>query len=222
MPALAQLFGEQLQRNNGDTDNNRLRLFLLSGDWLPLTLPDLLRRHCTEAQVVSLGGATEASIWSIYFPIHDVDPAWKSIPYGKPLENQRFHVLKPDLSECADWVVGDLYIGGIGLAKGYWKDDSKTAASFIVHPKTGERLYKTGDLGCYRADGNIEFLGREDTQVKVHGHRIELGEIEAVLANHEAISDAIVLAVGENRHNKNLVAYIVPQEPVTDLSLIHI
>ncbi|MBQ4814053.1 amino acid adenylation domain-containing protein [Pseudoalteromonas luteoviolacea] len=215
VPALAQLLAEQLERL-GDVPELALRVFLLSGDWLPLTLPNALRSYCQDAEVISLGGATEASIWSIYFPINNIDPTWKSIPYGKPLENQKFYVLKPDLRECADWVVGDLYIGGIGVAKGYWKDEEKTQSSFIINPHNGERLYKTGDLGRYRADGNIEFLGREDSQVKVHGHRIELGEIESALTGHDDIKDAIVLAVGENRHNKSLVAYIVPESGNAD------
>lgn len=209
VPALAQLYFEQLEIEKNCSES--LRLFLLSGDWLPLSLPDNLRTVCPNSTVVSLGGATEASIWSIYYRISSVDPEWKSIPYGKPLENQTFHVLRADLSASPQWVIGDLYIGGIGLAKGYWKDLAKTNASFITHPETGERLYKTGDLGRYLPDGNIEFMGREDSQVKVHGHRIELGEIEAVLAKHELVHDAVVLALGENRHNKRLVAYIQPK-----------
>ena len=87
---------------------------------------------------------------------------WVSIPYGKPLLNQTFHVLNDALAPCPVWVPGELYIGGIGLAKGYWRDPEKTAASFITHPRTGERLYRTGDLGRYLPDGNIEFMGREE------------------------------------------------------------
>ena len=82
---------------------------------------------------------------------------------------------------------GELYIGGVGLAQGYWRDAEKTAASFIDHPRTGERLYRTGDLGRYLPDGSIEFLGREDFQVKIQGHRIELGEIEAALEQHPGV-----------------------------------
>ena len=91
------------------------------------------------------------------------------------------------------WVSGSLYIGGVGLAKGYLRDEEQTRASFIVHPRTGERLYRTGDMGRYLPDGNIEFLGRKDTQVKVGGHRIELGEIEATLVEHASVASAAVL-----------------------------
>ena len=192
-----------------------LRLVLLSGDWIPVTLPDRIKALVEGVQVISLGGATEASIWSILYPIETVDPAWKSIPYGKPMVNQRFHVLNEALEPCPVWVPGQLYIGGIGLAKGYWRDEEKTCASFITHPRTGERLYRTGDLGRYLPDGNIEFLGREDFQVKLQGYRIELGEIEAALTQHPAVRVAVVTAVGEPQGNKRLVAYVVPNQEQT-------
>jgi amino acid adenylation domain-containing protein len=183
-----------------------LRLVLLSGDWLPSTLPTQLQNLVKGIQVISLGGATEASIWSILYPISQVDPAWKSIPYGKPMQNQRFYVLNQALEVCPVWVTGQLYIGGVGLAKGYWQDELKTAASFIIHPRTGERLYRTGDLGRYLPDGTIEFLGREDFQVKIGGYRIELGEIEAALEQHSAVKEAVVIALGQY---KRLAAYVV-------------
>ena len=161
------------------------------------------------ARVVSLGGATEASIWSITHPIERVDPGWSSIPYGTPLANQSFAVLDRQMCPRPVWATGDLYIGGLGLAAGYWRDPDKTARSFVHHPVTGERLYRTGDLGRYLPDGTIEFLGREDSQVKVQGFRIELGEIEAALRRHPAISDAVATVQGERMGHKRLVAYIV-------------
>ncbi|MBE9224522.1 amino acid adenylation domain-containing protein [Phormidium sp. LEGE 05292] len=195
-----------------------LRLILLSGDWLPLNLPNQIRAVFEQAQVISLGGATEASIWSILYPIEQVDPTWKSIPYGRPMRHQRFYVLNEALEQCPIWVTGQLYIGGIGLAQGYWRNPEKTNASFIIHPQTQERLYKTGDLGRYLPDGNIEFIGREDFQVKVNGHRIELGEIEVTLKQHSSVKEAIVTAIGESQENKQLVAYIVPNsEEISNL-----
>jgi pyochelin synthetase len=189
---------------------NSLRLALLSGDWIPLTLPDAIRTLIEEIQIISLGGATEASIWSIAYPITTVDSSWKSIPYGQPLTNQRFYVFNEILEPCPIWVEGTLYIGGIGLARGYWRDEEKTNSSFITHPVTGERLYCTGDRGRYLPDGNIEFLGREDLQVKIRGYRLELGEIEAALEQHPDLKTAIVTTVGEQSERKTLAAYIVP------------
>lgn len=142
---------------------------------------------------------------------------WISIPYGKAMLNQTFHVLNADLLPCPTWVPGELYIGGIGLAKGYWRDDEKTAASFITHPGTGKRLYRTGDLGRYLPDGNIEFMGREDFQVKIQGFRVELGDIEAALEAHPGVRNTVVIASGPDRGNKRLIAYLVPeQDPAPD------
>ncbi|HEX7184093.1 MAG TPA: amino acid adenylation domain-containing protein, partial [Thermoanaerobaculia bacterium] len=185
-----------------------LRLALLSGDWIPVRLPERIRSQFPGSQVISLGGATEASIWSILYPIDEVEPSWTSIPYGRAMASQTVRVLGEDLEPRPVWVPGDLYIGGTGLALGYWGDEEKTSASFLVHPRTGERLYRTGDLGRLLPDGNIEFLGRDDTQVKVQGHRIELGEIEAVLADHTAVSAAVVSVVGEREGPQQLVAYV--------------
>jgi amino acid adenylation domain-containing protein len=218
VPVLMQML---LEYTSGRSDAlpQSLRLVMLSGDWLPLSLPNQIRVLLENVKVVSLGGATEASIWSILYPIETIDPTWKSVPYGCPMANQHFYVLNDTLELCPVSVPGQLYIGGIGLAKGYWRDEEKTNASFIIHPHTQERLYKTGDLGRYLPDGNIEFLGREDFQVKVNGYRIELGEIEAALQKHPGIKKAVVTAVGESRENKQLVAYVVFQQnlPVQNL-----
>ena len=150
------------------------RLVMLSGDWIPVSLPDRIRRVAPPgAQISSLGGATEASIWSILYPIGSVDPAWKSIPYGKSLRNQEVKVRDAQLAECPVGETGRIYIGGVGVALGYYRDPQRTAERFVVHPETGERLYWTGDLGRLLPDGNIEFLGREDLQVKIDGYRVE-------------------------------------------------
>ena len=187
-----------------------LRLVLMSGDWIPVELPGRLRARSENVSILSLGGATEASIWSILFPVEEVDPSWPSIPYGHPMDNQTFHVLDHRFEPRPVWVPGELYIGGVGLAWGYWRDEEKTAAAFVRHPETGERLYRTGDWGRYLPDGEIEFLGREDSQVKIRGHRIELGEIETVLGRHPAVRAAVVQALGDPRGDRRLAAFVVP------------
>ncbi|NWE73878.1 AMP-binding protein, partial [Pseudomonas gingeri] len=144
VPALLGLLLESVE-NQGGTLPASLRLAMLSGDWIALNLADRARALQPAIEVISLGGATEASIWSICYPIGEVDPAWRSIPYGKALDHQRFHVLDEALQQRPTWVPGQLYIGGVGLAKGYWRDEVQSAASFFAHPLTGERLYRTGD-----------------------------------------------------------------------------
>ena len=160
VPALLEMLVDYTETCPEALSYSRLRLVLLSGDWIPTSLPDRLWNLIPAVEIISLGGATEASIWSILYPIDAVDPSWKSIPYGKPMCNQCFFVLNEMLQPCPVWVPGHLYIGGIGLAKGYWHDEEKTRASFLLHPQTGERLYRTGDLGRYLPDGNIEFRTR--------------------------------------------------------------
>lgn len=187
-----------------------LRLVLLSGDWIPVTLPDRIRQVAPQAEIVSLGGATEASIWSILYPIREVPEESGSIPYGRPMANQRLYVLDHASEPRPTWVPGDIHIAGMGLALGYWKDEALTDVSFINHPRTGERLYRTGDLGRYLPDGNIEFLGREDSQVKILGYRIELGEIESALGQHPRVRSAAVVARGSSERRR-LIAYVVAE-----------
>jgi amino acid adenylation domain-containing protein len=188
-----------------------LRLVFMSGDWVPMTLPGQLEKTFPGAQLIALGGATEASVWSNYFEIGGLDPNWTSIPYGKPIQNAQYYVLDRQLQPCPIGVTGELYIGGDCLASGY-SDPVKTAAQFIPSPlPLGGRLYRTGDLARFFPDGNIEFLGRIDHQVKIRGYRIELGEIEAVLAQHEQVAVAVTLARGSSREDQQLVAYVVPQ-----------
>ncbi|AUX27628.1 hypothetical protein SOCEGT47_082240 [Sorangium cellulosum] len=208
VPALMQMLVEHL--GAGARACASLRWVILSGDWIPVPLPDRIRRACPGARVIGSGGPTETSIWSIFYPIGEVDPTWTSIPYGKPLRNQRVHVLDARMRPCPEWVTGRMYVGGVCLARGYHRDPAQTAERFIEHPDTGERLYWTGDLGRYLPDGNIEFVGREDFQVKIQGNRIELGEIEAALARHPDVERAVVVVDTAPAGGKRLVACYVP------------
>ncbi|MEV7612194.1 amino acid adenylation domain-containing protein [Streptomyces sp. NPDC089799] len=208
VPAQLQMLMHYLDVEPADLGS--LRLALLSGDWIPLSLPAHAGRHVPDAELVSLGGATEAAIWSIHHRIEAVAPHWRSIPYGIPLANQRFHVLDAALRDRPDLVVGELFIAGTGLATGYLNDPERSAERFFVHPDTGERLYRTGDLGRYLPDGEIEFCGRADQQVKIRGHRIELGEIEAVLGEHPEVGTCVVLAAGSDAFERALIAFVIP------------
>jgi amino acid adenylation domain-containing protein len=212
VPALMELLVECAE-GRPEGIRSAVRTVWLSGDWIAVSLPARIRRVLPGAEVVSLGGATEASIWSIAYPIEAVGAGWRSIPYGWPLRNQTFHVLDEAGEPCPAWVTGELYIGGVGVARGYWRDAERTAARFVREPASGAVRYRTGDLGRYWADGTLEFLGREDQQVKVHGYRIELGEIEAALGTHAGVREAVVAAVGPERGARRLVAYVVPTDP---------
>ncbi|MGO4833553.1 amino acid adenylation domain-containing protein, partial [Rhizobiaceae sp. 2RAB30] len=213
VPALMQL---AIEGTRGASLSS-LRLVMLSGDWIPLNLPDRIRPAAPDAEIHSLGGATEASIWSILYPIAKIDPEWRSIPYGHAMDHQSIHVLDANLAVCPPWVPGDLYIGGIGVALGYWRDPVKTAASFITHPVTSERLYRTGDMGRYLGDGEIEFLGRKDFQVKIQGYRVECAEVEAALLATPDIGATVVSAAADDAGTRHLVAYVVPNDQERDL-----
>lgn len=212
VPALMQMLTDYLQHHPVALAD--LRLVLMSGDWVPTSLPGQIRQLLPAAQIIALGGATEASIWSNYYEvtteITTKIAGSQSVPYGKALANQQMYVMQQDLSLAPVWLPGDLYIGGAGLADGYWRDHDKTAASFIDHPVSRQRLYRTGDRGRLLPDGNIEFIGRADSQVKIQGYRIETGEIEARLKQHPQVSDALVTS-WQNQNSRQLAAYVTRQ-----------
>ncbi|MDQ2902116.1 MAG: amino acid adenylation domain-containing protein [Chloroflexota bacterium] len=213
-PAALQQLVPFFQTNRDPQRRDSLRLVFLSGDWIPVKLPDAVRTTFPGVEVVSLGGATEATIWSNFYRIGAVSPQWLSIPYGKPIQNAQYYVLDSYLNPCPVGVAGDLYIGGDCLASGYINEPELTAQKFLPDPFTGRAgqvLYRTGDMARFWPDGNIEFLGRLDTQVKIRGYRIELGEIEAVLVRHPAVQVAVVDARRDGSGEKSLVAYLVPQ-----------
>ncbi|MDR6504097.1 amino acid adenylation domain-containing protein [Burkholderia ambifaria] len=174
-----------------------LRLALLSGDWIAPTLGARLRDAFPAIVPISLGGATEVSIWSVFHPIAPADAALPSIPYGRPLSNQQCFVRAPDGRERPDGVVGELLLGGRGLALAYRGNDAETARRFFVDAD-GRRLYRTGDLARWLPDGELELLGRMDGQVKVQGYRIELGEIEAAAMRAGCIARAVASVARRN------------------------
>lgn len=212
-PALLELVVEQLE-SGGAPPLDGLRLALLGGDWVPLSLPGRTRKVAPGLRFVALGGATESSIHSTVYEVGEVDPAWTSIPYGRPMANQRTYILDAALQPVPPGVAGELHLAGIGLATGYLDRPELTGERFFdwsCGEVTGERLYRTGDVARYGPDGLIELLGRSDFQVKVHGHRIELGEIEAVLRSHDAVKDAVVATRRDAAGELRLVAYVVPR-----------
>ncbi|MGW2731421.1 serine hydroxymethyltransferase [Streptomyces sp. NPDC001494] len=211
VPVLMELLvGEAETRT--DRTLGTLRLAVLSGDWIPLNLPDRARAQASGLRVVGSGGPTETICWSLFHPIGAVDPEWTSIPYGKPIANQRYYIVDRDLRPRPTWARGEMAVASpLGLAIGYLGDPERTRAKFVTLPETGERAYLTGDFGRLLPDGDIEILGREDFQVKVAGQRIELGEIEAVLNRFDGVRTAVVTAPRSSAAVVRLQAFVVPE-----------
>lgn len=201
VPQLMQLLLDYAQDVGVVLDS--FKVVLLSGDWLPLPIASQIKAHHEQTIVMSLGGATEGSIWSIW---HEIKEDLTFVPYGRAMPGQKMYVLNPFGGHCPNGVTGELYIGGEGVALGYWLNKDGTEQAFITHPHLG-RLYKTGDFGRWHPEGYIEFLGRQDNQVKRHGYRVELAEIAMKLKQIDGIDDALV-----RLHDNRLIAYVMSKQ----------
>ncbi|MDI3411489.1 amino acid adenylation domain-containing protein [Bacillus sonorensis] len=184
-------------------DNHSLRILLTGGDKLNIYKEK-------NYQIVNNYGPTENTVVSTSFTI---DKTYQNIPIGKPIDNVQAFILNQDNKLCPLGAVGELCIGGEGLARGYLHRPELTAEKFIPHPFTpGERMYRTGDLAKILPDGNIQFLGRVDQQVKIRGYRIEPGEIESRLLEHTDIDEAAVIAREDGDHDSYLCAYVAAKK----------
>jgi mycobactin phenyloxazoline synthetase len=166
-----------------------LRTVLLGGDWVGTDLPGRVAAQAPASRFAGLGGTTETAIHSTVCEVRSAPSGWRSVPYGTPLRNVVCRVVDAHGHDCPDWVSGELWIGGDGVALGYRGDPERTADRFVE--LDGTRWYRTGDLARYWPDGTLEFLGRRDHQVKVRGVRIELGEVESALAEYPGVSRGI-------------------------------
>lgn len=205
VPSMLQLF---LEADNSNCCS--LKRVICSGEALPLELEKRFFNKMT-SELYNLYGPTEASV-DVTFYQCSRDSQSHTVPIGHPIANTQIYILDSYLQPVPIGVSGDLYIGGVGLARGYLNRSELTSQVFIPNPfsgKRGERLYKTGDVARFLPDGNIDFLGRIDHQVKIRGNRIELGEIETALMQHKIVNEAVAI-VRNDGDDKRLVAYIVP------------
>nr|AGS49327.1 long-chain-fatty-acid--CoA ligase [uncultured bacterium esnapd2] len=181
----------------------RVREVWTGGDVVPPAAVRRVMDRCPDTTVVDGYGPTETTTFATCFPVSDVTD---TIPIGRPLDGMRAHVLDAQLRPVPPRVPGELYIGGTGVARGYFGDPARTAERFVAGP-AGERMYRTGDLVRWRPDGVLDYVGRVDDQVKLRGFRIEPAEVEAVLAPH--VADVAVLVREDQNGRKRLVAYVV-------------
>ncbi|WP_426210230.1 amino acid adenylation domain-containing protein [Massilia sp. TWP1-3-3] len=191
-----------------------VRQLIAGGDALSATVVRKARQLLPDCRLVNGYGPTETTTFACTFDTALLAPDAATVPIGRPIANTRAYVLDVDGEPVALGVAGELYLGGAGLAWGYLGHSALTAERFVPDafgPHPGARLYRTGDRARWRADGQLEFMGRLDQQVKVRGHRVELGEIESALREHPAVKDAVATVREDSPGEKRLVAYVVPQ-----------
>ena len=187
-----------------------LRYCVCSGETLPVELAAACRKKLPNTLLINLYGSSEIAADVTCYEVTDTS-GLNIVPIGKPIANTQVYILDAQLQPVPFGVVGEIYVGGEGLARGYLNQPTLTDEKFVSDPFVdgNGRLFRTGDLGRYLADGNIEFRGRRDHQVKVRGFRIELGEIESVLKSNPGIRQAVVVALDDSQGGKQLVAYLI-------------
>lgn len=205
----------RMMHDHADAMPSSLRLLMMSGDRIPPDLPAAIMAQQPEIEQWSLGGPTETTIWNICHAIVAEDCARDAIPYGRPNANNQCLIASPQGTPCPDWVAGEILASGAGITPGYWRDPVRTAERYIEAAGEQPRYFRTGDLGRYLPDGNIEILGRVDLQIKVNGYRIEAGEVEAALVKQAGISEAAVVAA-KSDSGDILVAHLVGDNRAPD------
>ncbi|HEY6351023.1 MAG TPA: amino acid adenylation domain-containing protein [Candidatus Angelobacter sp.] len=188
-----------------------LRTLISGGDVLSPTHVIKTLSHLENGVMVNAYGPTESTTFACCHSVRRAEDIGATVPIGRPISNTQVYVLNQEMDLLPPGIAGELFIGGDGLARGYFHQPGLTAEKFVPHPyssEPGARLYRTGDTVRYRADGTIEFLGRIDSQVKIRGFRVELGEVKSVLQEHPAVQEVAATARGTGSSNKRVVAYV--------------
>jgi amino acid adenylation domain-containing protein len=189
---------------------SQVKLWITSGEALSVKLVQKFRELMPFAKLINLYGSSEVSANATHYDTSLLPNQAHSVPIGRPIDNTQIYVLSRDLQPTPIGVIGELYLGGDGLAKGYLHRSELTQARFIDNPFVSKnKLYKTGDLVRYLQDGNLEYLGRYDEQVKIRGFRVELGEIAATISQHPDVQESVVIASNNAPENQRLIAYVV-------------
>ncbi|GHO79999.1 hypothetical protein KSD_77700 [Ktedonobacter sp. SOSP1-85] len=206
--ALTELLGERALAG-------KVRALVIGGEALASEVVAPWRRHAPQTRLINEYGPTETVVGCCVYEVGAEDTVEGEVPIGRPIANTQLYVLDEHQELVPIGVEGELYIGGVGLARGYRQRPEQTAERFVPHPfseRGGERLYRTGDRARYRADGTLEYLGRRDEQIKLRGYRIELGEIEAALNGLAGVKQSVVILLGDTPEEQRLVAYLVGEE----------
>ncbi len=189
---------------------SQLKFWITSGEALSIKLVQTFQELMPLAKLINLYGSSEVSANATYYDTSLLPEQANSVPIGRPIDNTQVYVLNRDLQPTPAGVVGELYIGGDGLARGYLHRPELTKEKFITKPFIlGKKLYKTGDLVRRLQDGNLEYLGRQDEQVKIRGFRVELGEIANIINQHPDVEESVVIASNDAQDNPRLIAYVV-------------
>jgi amino acid adenylation domain-containing protein len=206
-PAHLQLLRQQMI---DDGLPGKMRVLVVGGEALTASGLERFQKHAEETRLVNEYGPTETVVGSIAYEVPPGAPLTGAVPIGRPIANTRVYLVEGELQPVPLGAPGELLIGGAGVTRGYLGQPVATALSFIPDPfGDGERLYRTGDLVRYLRDGNLEFVGREDGQVKVRGYRVETGEIEATFLRHPGIREAVVMVREDTPGDRRLVAYLI-------------
>jgi amino acid adenylation domain-containing protein/FkbM family methyltransferase len=206
------------------------RCLILGGEGSRLDWIERLRAMSPDCEIHNHYGPTETTVGVLTYRVGSSLPSTQSgmLPLGRPLANSQTYILDESGRPAPVGVLGEIYIGGQGVARGYLNRPDLTAEKFVAdifNPETGRRLYRTGDLARYLPDGNIEFCGRSDDQVKIHGYRVELGEIEKTIRAQGGVQDVVVLANEDKSGDRQLMAYVVPKrsnQPLWEMQSLHL
>ncbi|MDX6559807.1 MAG: hypothetical protein QOF72_2856, partial [Blastocatellia bacterium] len=193
----------------------RVRALIIGGEALHFESLSFWRRHAPATRIINEYGPTETVVGCCVYEVSANDPVSGPVPIGTPIPNTELYVLDDNLKRVASGETGELFIGGAGVARGYLNREKLTRERFVANPFGYGCFYRSGDLARVTRDGNFEYLGRLDDQIKIRGFRVELGEIETVLKQHEAISDCAVIAKDEESGQKRVIAFVIPNQSQT-------